>query len=1192
MHLSIDEAWKRLRRTAAYAPDHLRASSDTRHYQFFEVAVTLVLSSRLNALPWTVTPVANDAGFDFKSEISFIDKSDSVLLDPARVIVGGQCKVPNKAGSTVSKAREVHDRFVSDLAWMKDAEIFIACLAAIVTPDARGEARESLRNGLRRPVELITLGELQTLFRRHKAELRRLMDKFYDADEAEAILAVITASHDGEGALVDLAATPRPEINCGEAFEIQATVNGPPSILRECRLSYVAVTGESGLRLLNRVAVERPLGGWSPYPQSPTIPLRFVTFRPGMVNLGRVEVRDGDVCLASCELGTATANDTFTPPFFDGADGIRHVLDEIARNQKECRAGKPRYVAVIGRGGNGKSRICAEAALRAEDAGAVTLSLPHPRHLKAPYQILADLVDNLVPPAGRQPHGAEGILQFVRTYNAELADAAAETVRFLEMQATGAGDLDAGGRLCPGACARLISFLVALRTQVAPLFLHLSDMHWTAPEVLSILGNALRLLGSANNVRAIIVLEGRNKELLEFSSDVGSAPAFAVFEEFATEIGACAVVVPPLTGLQTAAFLDHLFEDRQANAALRSDNRLDRREAELKAYLARKAGGNPMHVIEVLRLLRAQGQIQVNHLSNRFFALDRLDLASPIPGTVTETIIARFRYLDQTNPDLAKLLSALAVHKDRCSKETLRRLRERFAPTASDDDLRSTEFVSVAGESKFQHELYYEILHRNILLEEGDLLDALDVHLGDDDLRNWGRGAVSGVELGRLLQMHPTRRFEARSVLHKAAEVAKNQNLTVVQRDALGLLVDQEAVIGADQVTDTCIQDFVGQVRLRVEFAETNLWHGDRIKSVDVLQDLCDVFASVPHANLPLSLELFERQHVETLISYGNASLNQFRAHRAIEALERALDHLAPWCDGQRQEEPGFAAWIGLKQRALNRLGVACRIEGDPVRALLYQNAVFDEYEYGATPEKFVYHLDRARTVGLSDPVKGAGLLRQALQVDRGDESPDKQACLAENSLISVSLVCHTRGLGAGSDQPLPLADMALHAQTSYFRARRAALVLETCGAALVAGAVAAVEGKWPQALEWFEDCRDESLRHNHLELLWKAHVNAAQAALQIAGRAERAQEHLQAATRLIVDQDLGPRTARQRQTRMFVCGLSLAQLQCMAERLEDVASIARLRPLLGGADIVAMRDGARGRTEFICVGESDLMLL
>jgi type II secretory pathway predicted ATPase ExeA len=369
-------------------------------------------------------------------------------------------------------------------------------------------------------------------------------------------------------------------------------------------LSYAALEMKSeGLKLINKTAIEeKKLGYFASYPFMPSVILRFINYVPGSINLGMLQVSHGGILVKEFPLGTTTATDTFVPPFFEHAEAFAAALNRIARIRDEVSGGGLR-IAVIGRGGNGKTRLCQEAALRAEAIGFTTHSVRHPRHLKAPYQLLAELIDALLPAGDRQNlYDSAAILRFIRTYNAPLADAAAETVTFLMTQGAGgqASSVEAVGKVYnTRICARVLAFLMALAAKSSPLLLHLSDLHWAAPEVFNVLRQTFRIVdGIRKKPRILIVLEGRDKEALSSANILGAAPTSAIFEEFAEEIHDGLIAVPPMTTVETLHFIDFLFEQRcKANDPL--DAHTLRREQDLKNHIWRRAAGNPMHIIEL-----------------------------------------------------------------------------------------------------------------------------------------------------------------------------------------------------------------------------------------------------------------------------------------------------------------------------------------------------------------------------------------------------------------------------------------------------------------------------------------------------------------------------------------------------------------------------------------------------------------
>jgi hypothetical protein len=109
---TADEAWRALRKTSEFCPPHLFPVAD-RLYQFFEVAVTYVIAKKHGTLRWKATPVENDNGLDFRGDLIFFDDGNDV--DGASIVIGGQCKVVDRATEIITTLNKLTERFYFDL---------------------------------------------------------------------------------------------------------------------------------------------------------------------------------------------------------------------------------------------------------------------------------------------------------------------------------------------------------------------------------------------------------------------------------------------------------------------------------------------------------------------------------------------------------------------------------------------------------------------------------------------------------------------------------------------------------------------------------------------------------------------------------------------------------------------------------------------------------------------------------------------------------------------------------------------------------------------------------------------------------------------------------------------------------------------------------------------------------------------
>ena len=178
-------------------------------------------------------------------------------------------------------------------------------------------------------------------------------------------------------------------------------------------------------------------------------------------------------------------------------------VDELAQlgdAWAQASAGAPRAVLVGGEPGVGKSRLAAEHARRAYDAGALVLYGRCDEDLDAPYQPFLDAVRAAAPVLGpRRLRDVRGVDELIRVVP-ELAD--------LVPDATGATRADPDTER--HALFNAVTQLLIAASSEAPVLLVLDDLHWAGKTTLALLRHVLRDAGDA---RLLVLGTYRDTEL-------------------------------------------------------------------------------------------------------------------------------------------------------------------------------------------------------------------------------------------------------------------------------------------------------------------------------------------------------------------------------------------------------------------------------------------------------------------------------------------------------------------------------------------------------------------------------------------------------------------------------------------------------------------------------------------------------
>ena len=306
-------------------------------------------------------------------------------------------------------------------------------------------------------------------------------------------------------------------------------------------------------------------------------------FRP----LGVLELKGLPAPVPACEVVWAPAV-TAALPFpsrlrvWDGGGffGRRAEADLLEGAVKDAAAGTRRALLIAGEAGIGKTRLMAEAARAASDAGSTVLYGRCDEDLGAPYQPFAEALGEYV------EHGPAAVVAaHVERRGGVLARLVPELARRAAVPSVESVNADAERYQLFGAVVDLLERAAA----EALVVLILDDLHWADTPSLRLLRH---VLVSSDETRLLVVAAYREGDLGR------DHPLVDLLAALHRERGVERIV---LTGLDDV--------DLRALLETRSGRPLDEQGVELAHALRRETSGNPFFVDEVLRHLAETGSI-------------------------------------------------------------------------------------------------------------------------------------------------------------------------------------------------------------------------------------------------------------------------------------------------------------------------------------------------------------------------------------------------------------------------------------------------------------------------------------------------------------------------------------------------------------------------------------------------------
>lgn len=335
-------------------------------------------------------------------------------------------------------------------------------------------------------------------------------------------------------------------------------------------------------------------------------------------------------------------------------------LDRLWNAYEASIAGRPQTVLITGEAGIGKSRLAAELAWRAHEAGALVFYGRWDEHLRQGAQPIESMIRTLVGAIADDELSFEGVHELQRTV---------PELRMRRPDLPPPTDADPATRRRARSVA--IQALIAHASRRFPVVGIADDLHWNDDDwvVGQALGDLGAMLRSGEPIRWLGMATFRDRDARPaLRSSLASLQRVPGFERIA---------LMGLDGDAIAALLD----------AARSDD-LDAQRESLTRRLLAETGGNPFFVERLVRHIAAGGE--------------------GIPASIGDVVAGMLAGLA---PATNALLDAAAVAAPSLDLAVLRQLAEGDAVAALDDALRARVLVE-GGPARFAfaHDLIREAI--------------------------------------------------------------------------------------------------------------------------------------------------------------------------------------------------------------------------------------------------------------------------------------------------------------------------------------------------------------------------------------------------------------------------------------------------------------------------------------------------
>jgi len=1118
-----------------------------------------VLSAYLMALveadfEWTVTPLQHDGGVDFYGEKRLFPLR---AFEECKVVIAGQCKA----------AKSVKTPLTSDLWKLLDSvqpSIVCVFLLAPVSESRIANAERIFRAQTHRQCRILDLKNVLHLINVYRARVLTFLQYALPLHEQRVLHDLVQRLPASGAAPIEVTTHVPERALAGSPFEVFVSVD---SVLlhgdKPIRLRW---RRSPDLTLIRPAALDKPEGFQLVATDcfASRFTLKIVSYHVGDVPLGELVFAVDGSTVKVVPIGSVTTVDQYRPVFFwEPYHAQRTQYLEILE-QAETRS--PQAVAVTGQGGAGKTRFCHELGFLTEQRGGEFFSVSHPQTFAQPYRIFGLLLQELLRGDLDPLHPADSAEAFLRGLHSELSTSARGTIATIF-----SGEHESGSVFEREAMLQMLLVVLLRKAKTTTYVIHLSDLHWASRETLDIFGEALQRLQRVApdyRVSVLMVFEGRVQTHVDDSGHGGHASgqvgSTAIFEGFIRRFSMPQLEVRPFTDAESRAFLTHLFETVQSpNRFIPAD--LIPHQEMLIAEIGRYGKGNPFHMVEQIKLLRHEGTIERNPRTGLIYLARRPQASYRAPANVHDLITKRLQFIEATCPDLATLIKAVGLIKDRIDRQLFEKLRGALAPSVALATIQQVELLNVDEPSTvgFRHENYYQVASAYPLMPR-ERRRVTDVYL-DWYRRRRDRSADSLYEQAQVRERRP--RVDPPAVINlltealKAAEASHQYQLAIPM---LEKLLDYAPADGAS--ASQRFERFITSVTLRSKLAKfsihTHDWAIGARENERILSSIDAYLAAAPRVTAAQRLTL-NYWRASSLVQLANSSTDLGRSHEAVAHLTEARRICESYLVAMRgARKAPQQRWHAMYARLLNRLGEAHWMDGnygEALRALEAATSVIDQHVRAPEQRRRLHHinfLDYGAVLLHKSPARAVRELQKSRSlIPRAGWSP-RYDILSSTTLVLGELVrlvvrekdCTPRVRRFLQARGIPQLERDFE-QALFYGFKQ-----EQVAASLMLGVSFSLLAE-RAATDWYMQSIEIAFRSNNLESLWRGHLNLAQY-LATEGDRESSVFHCQIAAKLLAE-DLQRR--------------SPAALHWRARHL--ARPLARIATLVPASELTMLRD-------------------
>jgi len=1083
------DIWKLLRRNTSLVPKEIAVPEDQGYrFQIFEILITLLISHQHQDFNWKVTRVQGDKGIDFIGKRPILQLQGYGELVPDFAIIG-QCKVRDHGGFGKSgKHANAFDQLYKDLrsydASVKDVrimpKIFLGCLVDVIGSEQRIQDEKSLSRLINASVTILDFTEISSLISDNLDILTKVLNLgMYAPDEHNAVIQYFKCYRKKKE--VNLlkwdTKISSENIQTGEVLRIDIVLESRYLLNKNTTVRHVLKKGSQFETVLKRNSGEYILIRDTINHRKAKGVIYLRSFAIGNQTLGRLELLEDGNITSTHEIGDIDLEYSFKHRFFVWPS-LTSSSDEFIKELLNKTGESPCSIfGVIGPGGIGKSRYIEELKFRPEFTGWGFTKIQHGKQIDRPLGLITDLVSFATIGDGffteKNKESIENKLKEIPSNYTSKAHSS-----FLSLTDSKKENYD------PNALAIIVAAWLRIRAGEQHLVIHFADMHQAPKEVVDFIIQVHEIISNDESNfgnSLVFILEGRG-----ISEHSMANPEFQYqLQDIATRV----IEISPMELTDSKNFIKTIFETSQ-NPNHRIDTKDIAAYDALENKIVSSCGGNPMFLIETLRLLIDDGYIRADHKTGWLYLTKKQTDQLKLPSSVENCLQNRLSILQRQDNHLANTLLGCAILDDSIDEElfdsicnyysTHDRMRKLFSMGA----LKKITDRSGLGIVTFSHEFYFQVMHLQLskLPTEEPIIE---LYLAFTKKQNETSQTI--FDEARLLKIKGQSYInESKNLLRKAWTRAATNQLGLLEFRIACYLINMWKE--SNEVHEQAIYDLKTSLR----YGELVLRYGDQKEAIMWLEKISSDLNSLNDNKLSVIANHQNMDHkflkAKTLVSLGNSLLNQFSTHKSIHYISNAIaiidDYLLNTDQIEDVDDKTRETWIKLKINATDRLSCAYRIDGniksatDAAEMALNASEVIQE-----GLEKFHAIFGLGRLISLSNPQKAAEYYTDAKDFLSYISHDTKR----HGFMISVSETSNQIRMTESNNN---WDKLVKDAKQLYNDIRFTKYGLEV-GAILLNLGVLYSRVDLSTSLLYTKKSIDLNMERNYLEMLWKGHYNA-----------------------------------------------------------------------------------------------------